>query len=207
MDKKTVMIIEDYEVLLNAYTQLINSSEYYEVIGSFMNCEDTLRKIKKKKPDFLLLDITLPGMSGLDCLKNIYNVLPNTKIIIVSVHENSEHVFEALCAGAVGYLTKRSDGTKLIEALDLADAGGAPMSIKIAKMVVDSFNTNRFDDLTKKENEVLSLLAQGKSYEGISQELYVSVNTIKFHIRNIYDKLRVHTRDEAVALYKGKNKT
>jgi len=200
--KKKIVIIEDYQVALQAYITTINATENFSIVGGFTNCEEALKNIKTLNPDFVLMDITLPGMSGIEGTKKIKELLPKTSIIMVSVHENSKHVFDALCAGAIGYVTKSSDHTKLLSALHQANEGGAPMSIKIARMVVESFQEKKFDELTEKENQVLMLLAQGKSYTSIGELLFVSRNTIKYHVRHIYEKLHINSRDEAIELLK-----
>ena len=202
--KKTVVLIEDYALVLESFTKIINLTKDFEVIEGFTNCEEALEQIDKLNPDFVLMDITLPGMSGIEGIKRIKTILPSVTIIVVSVHENSKFVFEALCAGAVGYVTKSSGQEKLIEALYQAKMGGAPMSINIARMVVESFQKQYFNDLTDKENEVLNLLSEGKSYASIGENLNVSINTIKFHVRNIYEKLHVSNKNELINLLKKK---
>ena len=202
--KKTVVLIEDYALVLESFTKIINLTKDFKVIEGFTNCEEALERIDKLNPDFILMDITLPGMSGIEGIKRIKTILPSVTIIVVSVHENSKFVFEALCAGAVGYVTKSSGQEKLIEALYQAKMGGAPMSINIARMVVESFQKQYFNDLTDKENEVLNLLSEGKSYASIGDNLNVSINTIKFHVRNIYEKLHVSSKNELMNLLKKK---
>ena len=202
--KKTVVLIEDYALVLESFTKIINLTKDFEVIEGFTNCEEALEQIDKLNPDFVLMDITLPGMSSIEGIKRIKTILPSVTIIVVSVHENSKFVFEALCAGAVGYVTKSSGQEKLIEALYQAKMGGAPMSINIARMVVESFQKQYFNDLTDKENEVLNLLSEGKSYASIGENLNVSINTIKFHVRNIYEKLHVSNKNELINLLKKK---
>ncbi len=204
MEKYSVIIVEDYEVILEGYLNLISSSLDYEVVGAFTSYEKSTGCIKRTLPDLILIDIGLPGISGIEAIGRIKCISPDSKVIVVSVHENSEHVFDALCNGAIGYLTKRSNPDEILNAMDQALKGGAPMSMNIAKMVVDSFKTTGFEQLTKKENLVLASLANGKSYSGISDEMDLSLNTIKFHIRNIYSKLQVKNRDDAVDLYNKK---
>lgn len=200
--KKKIVIIEDYLLTLESYIKMINDTDQFFVIEGFTNCEDALKKIKQLAPDFVLIDITLPGMNGIEGIKHIKILLPEVSIIVVTVHENSKHVFDALCAGAIGYVTKSSDDKKLLFALHQADKGGAPMSIKIARMVVESFQDQTLDELTDRENQVLTLLAEGKSYTSIGESLFVSRNTIKSHVRNIYEKLHINSRDEAIQLLK-----
>ncbi len=202
---KKVVLIEDYEIVLQSYSKIIDDSDDFEVVGGFMNCEDAIKEIKNLSPEFILIDITLPGMSGIEGIKQIKMILPSVTIIVVTVHENSKYVFEALCAGAVGYLTKSSGEEKLLKALYQANYGGAPMSINIARMVVESFQEKKLEELTERENKVLTLLSEGKSYANIGEELNVSLNTIKYHVRNIYEKLHVSNKSEAIKFFKNKS--
>ena len=203
--KKKVVLIEDYQIVLESFTKIINTTNDFVVVNGFYSCEEALTQIQEINPDFILIDISLPGMNGIEGIKRIKLILPEVSIIVVTVHENSRYVFDALCMGAMGYVTKSSGGDKLIEALYQAEAGGAPMSINIARMVVESFQKKQFYNLTDKENQVLGFLSEGKTYASIAEDLKVSVNTIKFHVRNIYEKLHVSTKDELINLLKNKN--
>ena len=191
-----IVLIEDYEILRKSLKEIVNQEEGYEVVGDFDSYEAALPKIKEMKPDIVLTDITLPGISGIEGIKQLKQLLPQVAIIVVSVHENSQYVFDALCAGAVGYLTKNSGKQKVVDALNQLKQGGAPMSVNIARMVVESFQQKTHNDLTQRENEVLDLLSKGKSYASIADELCLSVNTIKTHVKNIYEKLQVSSREE-----------
>ena len=193
-----VILVEDYEILRKSLKEIVNQEEGYEVVGDFESYEAALPKIKELEPDILLTDITLPGINGIEGIKLVRQILPQVAIIVVSVHENSQYVFDALCAGAVGYLTKNSGKQKVIEALNQLKLGGAPMSVNIARMVVESFQQKRHNDLTQRENEVLDLLSKGKSYASIADELCLSVNTIKTHVKNIYEKLQVSSKEELI---------
>ncbi len=201
---KRVILIEDYDIVLQSYKKIIDNSEGFKVVGTYHNCEDALINIKKLAPDYVMIDITLPGMNGIEGIRHIKSKLPKVSIIVVTVHENSKYVFEALCAGAVGYLTKSTGTDKLLQALNQAEDGGAPMSINIARMVVESFQEKKFEELTERENRVLTLLSDGKSYANIGEDLNVSLNTIKYHVRNIYEKLHVKNKSEAIRLFKSK---
>lgn len=197
--KHTVIIIEDNLPLRQAFEEIINSSDNFEVLDCYTTCEEAIENIKSDCPDIILMDIDLPGLNGVDGTKIIKQKLPNTIIIMVTVYENSEMVFNALCAGATGYLTKNLKPSDLINALKEAVSGGAPMSIHIAKMVVSSFQKKNSDiQLSIREKEVLTLLANGHSYDSIGEKLFISKNTIKFHLKNIYIKLQVHSNIEAV---------
>lgn len=197
--KHKVVIIEDNIPLSEAFVEIIDKSEHYKVVDAYSNCEEAIKNIKDDSPKIILMDIDLPGINGVEGTKIIKQKLPNVLIIMVTVYENSEIVFNALCAGASGYLTKNFKPIELIEALDEAIAGGAPMSIHIAKMVVSSFQKqNSQIVLSQREKEVLTLLAEGNSYDIIGDKLCISRNTIKFHLKNIYIKLQVHSNIEAI---------
>lgn len=183
---------------------MIDDCPDFEVVGTYYNCEDALSEIDTKAPDYVIIDITLPGMNGIEGIRHIKSKLPNVSIVVVTVHENSQYVFDALCAGAIGYLTKSSGKEQLLASLYQAKKGGAPMSINIARMVVESFQEKKLKELSARENNVLTLLSEGKSYAVIGEELNVSLNTIKYHIRNIYEKLHVKNKVEAIQLFKSK---
>ena len=191
-----VVLIEDYEVLRNSFKDIINQEEGYVVVGDFESYEEALPKIKKLNPDIIFTDITLPGINGIEGTKQLKQLLPDVSIIVISVHENSKYVFNALCAGAIGYLTKNSGKQKVVEALQQLKVGGAPMSVNIARMVVESFQNKQHNELTDRENDVLNLLSKGQSYASIADQLFLSVNTIKTHVRNIYEKLQVKSKTE-----------
>lgn len=194
-----IVIIEDNLPLANGYKKIIDKTEKYIVSDIYQNCEDAIKNLKEDLPKIILMDIELPKMNGVEGTKKIKNLFPKIDIIIVTVYENSKTVFDALCAGASGYLSKNSSKLELITALDEVLDGGAPMSIHIAKMVVSSFRKATSSILTERETEVLSLLASGKSYNSVAEKLFISVNTIRFHIKNIYEKLQVNSKEEAIA--------
>jgi DNA-binding NarL/FixJ family response regulator len=200
MNEKKIIIIEDNQDVSKGFELLINNSENYRVVTVYDNCEDAIKEIKKVKPDIILMDIDLPGINGIQGTSIIKNQHPNIDIIMITVFENSERVFEAMCAGAIGYLTKNNGYQELIRALDEASKGGAPMSANIARMIVKSFEKNIVQNpLSKKETVVLTQLAEGKSYKSIALNLDVSVDTVKFHIKNIYIKLQVNNKEDAIA--------
>ncbi|KAA1246016.1 response regulator transcription factor [Aquimarina sp. RZ0] len=198
---KNLILIEDYTLLRESYKEIINNSQFYKVIGDYESCEKALEAIKKITPDIILIDISLPGMDGIEGIKHFKYQIPEVQIIVLTVHEQSNYIFEALCAGAVGYLTKTGGNQQILEALDQLQNGGAPMSSCIARKVVESFRIKKIESLSTRENEVLELLSKGKSYASIANTLFLSINTIKTHIRNIYEKLQVSNRDAAVQLY------
>lgn len=193
-----VVIVEDNVPLSDAFKEIINDSEDFKVVDAYTSCEDAIKYLKQDQPNIILMDIELPGMSGVEGTKTIKSLSPDVIIIVVTVYENSEVVFDALCAGASGYLTKNISSSRLIEAMKEAILGGAPMSIRIARMVVQSFRKANNSNLSDREIEVLKLLASGKSYQSIGDELFISRNTIKFHIKNIYEKLQVQNKEQAI---------
>lgn len=197
--KKRIVIIEDNIPLGKAFEEIINSNDNYKVIDNYSNCEDAIENLINDSPDIILMDIDLPGINGVEGTKIIKKKTPKVNIIMITVYENSEMVFDALCSGACGYLTKNLKPQELINALEEAVSGGAPMSINIAKMVVNSFQKKSSDIvLSEREKDVLTYLAEGNSYDSISEKLFISKNTIKFHLKNIYIKLQVHSNIEAV---------
>jgi DNA-binding NarL/FixJ family response regulator len=198
LEMKRVVIIEDNEPLNEAFCAVINQSERFRIAGSYIHCEAALAQLSQDKPDVVLMDIQLPGMDGVTGTKMIKKQWPTALVVIITVFEDSSYVFDALCAGATGYLTKNLSSARLIEALEEAVEGGAPMSMNIAKMVVGSFRKNHESILSERETEVITLLAQGKSYKSIGDTLFISRNTIKFHIKNIYEKLQVNSREMAI---------
>jgi DNA-binding NarL/FixJ family response regulator len=194
-----VVIIEDNIPLRDGFVEVINKTKNFHVVDAYGNCEDAIERLKTDNAFIYLVDIDLPGMSGVEGTKLIKKALPNSHIIMVTVYENSTMVFDALCAGATGYLTKNVSPNEIVDALDEVISGGAPMSIKIAKMVVSSFQKQPSKiELSKREKEVLTLLADGNSYDSIAEQLFISKNTIKFHLKNIYIKLQVNSNIEAV---------
>lgn len=199
MEQKRIVIIEDNSEVSAGLQFLINFSEAYRVVGTFESCELALEALPSLQPDIILMDVDLPGMNGIEGTRLVKIKYPQIEILIVTVFENSERVFDALCAGASGYITK-SSGTKLmLEALDEMVRGGAPMSANIARMVVQSFNKNSKPNiLTQREQEILLLLSKGKSYKSISTMLQISLATVKFHLKNIYIKMQVSNKEDAI---------
>lgn len=202
MFQNKVVIIEDNESILEALTDIINSSKKFKAIGSFTSGEKAISFINKnEKPEIILVDIQLDGINGIETIKKIKKKTPQILPIVISVHENSKYIFDALCAGAVGYLNKNTSPQELIIALEQARSGGAPMSSNIARKVVESFQSPHQKELSERENQILNLLAKGKSYASIADELFLSINTIKTHTRNIYEKLQVNSKKEIIEKY------
>lgn len=193
-----VVIVEDDETIRNGFTYLINESGSYRVVKSYPNAETALGHIKNDEPQVVLLDIELPGMKGLDAIPRFRQLVPGAHILMLTVYDNEENVFKALSRGASGYLTKNDSTDKITDAIREVMEGGAPMSMNIAKMVIRSFHRNQNSPLTKRETEILEQIANGKSRSKIAKEMFIDLETVKSHIKNIYVKLNVHSRDEAI---------
>jgi DNA-binding NarL/FixJ family response regulator len=198
--KKRVLIIEDDPEIRHSFQVIVNSSQNFVVVSTYNSCESAIKHLSSDKPEIVLMDIGLPGgMNGIQGTKIIKEKSPGTEIVMVSVYEDSELVFEALKSGASGYITKSANYQELLAALEEIVRGGAPMSSKIARMVIDNFHVNLNSPLTRRETEILSLIAEGKTYTQISEELFISKETSKTHIKNIYSKLQVKCKSEAIA--------
>jgi DNA-binding NarL/FixJ family response regulator len=195
---KRIIIVEDDHIIRNAFVTLIQQSGDYTVANAYSNAEAAIKNVKDDAPDICLMDIELPGMNGIEAIPKIKALSPNTQVVVVTVYENDDLVFKALCEGASGYLTKNMPPQKLIDSLKELENGGAPMSTNIARLVVSSFHKNRQSPLTARELEVLELLSSGKSYSTIADQLFVDKETVKSHIKNIYLKLEVHSKAEAI---------
>ena len=195
-----ITIIEDNDKIREGFAAVVESSGRYDVVSQYSNCEDAIRHLQEDLPDVVLMDIGLPGMSGVEGTIRIKKRLPGSIILIITVMEDSEKVFQSLCAGAGGYIVKNSDVEDIVRSIDEALAGGAPMSLQIAKMVVQSFNRPGGSPLSARETEVLQGIAQGKSYTKIATELFVSKDTVRSHIKNIYRKLAVNSKAEALKI-------
>lgn len=197
--KKRVLIVEDDPEIRNSFSLIVNSSQKFMVVNAYGNCEDAIANLGKDRPEIVLMDVELPGMNGIKGTKIIKDKLPSAEIVMVTVYEDSDLVFEALKAGASGYITKSANYVELLSALEEIARGGAPMSSRIARMVIDNFHVNPNSPLTKRETEILQLISEGKTYTQISEELFISKETAKTHIKNIYSKLQVNSKAEALA--------
>jgi len=197
--KKRVMIVEDDQEIRNSFNLIVNSSQRFTVVGAYGGCEEAISNLHRDKPEIVLMDIELPGMNGIKGTQIIKDKSPNTEVIMVTVYEDSELVFEALKAGATGYITKSANYMELLNALEEIIRGGAPMSSRIARMVIDNYHINPNSPLTKRETTILQLISEGKTYTQISEELFISKETSKTHIKNIYSKLQVNSKSEAIA--------
>jgi DNA-binding NarL/FixJ family response regulator len=175
-------------------------SDEFVCIGAFADAESAVKKIPELKPDVILMDINLPGMSGIDCLKQLKPKMPDLDVIMLTVFADDETVFDSLCAGACGYITKNASPEKILDAIREVRDGGAPMSGRIARMVVSSFKVpgDTSSQLTEREREVLDQLCKGKSYKMVADALNITHDTVRHHIKNIYKKLEVHSVSEAI---------
>ncbi|MGJ7032689.1 response regulator [Niabella hirudinis] len=193
-------IIEDDEVIRKGYTSLLSPDEDFFVSGNFASVEDALQQLETLRPDIILLDIQLPGMRGVDALPVIKKILPGVHVIMLTVHESDDLIFTALKNGASGYLTKNTSFAKIKEHIRDVAGGGGAMSTGIALQVMKYFQKNQHSPLTKRETEILEYVAEGKSRSKIAQELFIDQETVKSHIKNIYHKLDVNSRAEALSV-------
>ena len=201
-----VAIVEDNHIIREGLAALINGTSGYKCIGDYFDCESFLLDLEKIDPDVVLMDIALPGINGIEGVKRATEIKPGLDVLMLTIYEDSEKVFDALCAGACGYLVKKTPPSRLLEAIKEVNEGGSPMSSRIARQVIRAFKeVNITSDeesdfnLSSREKEVLTLLGEGNNYKEIADELFISVDTVRHHIRNIYKKLHVHSRSEAVA--------
>ena len=203
-DAIRVMLIEDQRDVREGLAVLINGSSGFRCIASFRTMEEALRATERELPDVILTDIGLPGMSGVEGTRVLKERHPDLPIVALTVYDDDEDVFDALCAGASGYLLKNTPPARLLESLREVASGGAPMSPEVARRVINLFREFRPPErashrLTPQESGLLKLIIDGHSYKTAGAELGVSVSTISFHLQNIYSKLQVHSKSEAVA--------
>ncbi|RQO30541.1 DNA-binding response regulator [Taibaiella sp. KBW10] len=193
-----IVLIEDDAIIRESFQFLLNEAEGYNVKAVFADAESALKNVVGLNPDVILLDIQLPGLSGLQALPKLKTLVPDTAIIILSVNELQDTVFEALSKGASGYLTKNTPPQKILEAINEVMLGGGPMSAHIARMVVNSFQRSNESPLTKRETEILEQIANGKTRGKIADEFFIDLETVKSHLKNIYSKLDVHSKADAI---------
>lgn len=198
MQNKTVVIIEDESELRKCFSLIIAGTKRYDVIGEYATAEEAIPRILKKAPDIILMDIQLPGQSGIEATQYIKERNHLIEIIMLTVHSDDEMVFDSLKAGASGYISKGNDYMEIIAALDEIVEGGAPLSGRIARMVVNNFHANLNSPLTKRERQIIQLMGKGWSYSQIAEELLIARETAKSHIRNIYAKLKVNSKSAAL---------
>jgi DNA-binding NarL/FixJ family response regulator len=207
----SVSIVEDDARVRGSLARLIDGTPGFRCVSNHSSAEDALREIPKFKPDVVLMDINLPGLNGVECARQLKPQLPATQIIMLTVYRNTEHIFNALAAGATGYMLKQTPPAELLAAIREVHAGGSPMSGHIARKLVQSFqqpvpDTSESQSLSPREAEVLNLLAKGFLYKEIADSMKVSYATVHTHIRHIYEKLHVRSRTEAVAKHLGQNR-
>jgi len=197
----SVSIAEDLPEIRSTLERIIKAAPDMLLLSSSSNAEDASPAIVEAQPDVVIMDINMPGMSGIDCIKKIGGDCPKTQFMIFTIYENDEKIFDALAAGASGYILKKTAPEKIIDAIKDLYNGGSPMSTPIARKVINHFkekNQPGHVDLTKKENEILNLLSKGFLYKEIAAKLSISVGTVTQHIHNIYVKLHVTNRTEAI---------
>lgn len=193
-----VSLIEDDSTIREGYVFLLQNAANIKVVSNYSNVDDALKKIGNDEPDVILLDIEMPGTSGIDALPKLKKLLPETYILMLTVYEQANNIFRALGTGASGYLTKNSSPEKIISAIHEVMEGGGPMSANIARLVISSFQRSDASPLTRRETEILEHIAVGKSRKKIAEELFIDLETVKSHIKNIYQKLDVHSKEDAL---------
>ncbi len=200
-----VGIVEDDAVLRKTLARIISETRGFRCVAECATGEEALVELPRQKPAVVLMDLNLPQMSGVDCIRRLKELLPDTPIIVLTVYEDSEHIFRALKAGANGYLLKRAEPDEVLTAIRDAREGGAPMSSQIARRVVLSFHepaqSSEAVALTDRENEILSFLSKGFANKEIADKMNIGVPTVRTHLRHIYEKLHVRSRTEAVVKF------
>ena len=207
----TISIVEDNDKLRGTLAKVIGRAEGFRFVSDYANAEDALADLPKIKPDVVLMDINLPGMNGVECVRKLKVLLPKTQVMMLTVYEDTENIFNALAAGANGYMLKRTPTKELIAAIHEVQRGGSPMTTHIARLVVQSFQKpvatspqpagGELFELSEREQQVLDLLVQGLIYKEIADKLNIGYETVHTYIRRIYEKLQVRTRTEAVAKF------
>ncbi len=211
-----ISIVEDNDKLRGTLAKVIGRAEGFRFVSDYASAEDALAELPKVKPDVVLMDINLPGMNGVECVRKLKAMLPQIQVMMLTVYEDTESIFNALAAGANGYMLKRTPTKELIEAIREVHRGGSPMTTNIARLVVQSFQkpvaatapppgatgsapAGEVSELSEREQQVLDLLVQGLIYKEIADKLNIGYETVHTYIRRIYEKLQVRTRTEAVA--------
>jgi len=202
----TVSIVEDNDELRGTLARVLSRAEGFRSLSQYANAEEALKALPQENPDVVLMDINLPEMNGVECVRQLRQVAPQIQVIMLTVYEDTEHIFNALAAGATGYLLKRTPRAELLEAIREVHQGGSPMTAHIARKVVQSFtkpaaSVQPAENLSPREQEVLDCLSKGFLYKEIAEKLGISYETVHTYIRRIYEKLQVRTRTEAVARF------
>lgn len=197
-----ICIVEDLKDAREEIVGLLSMDKRFEMQNAYSNAETAATGLPLKQPDIVIMDINLPGMNGIDCIKKVKNTCPHTQFIMFTVYENDENVFDALEAGASGYLLKKTPMQKIVDSLIELHQGGAPMSMQIARKVIEKMQGNKttgqIEALTFREDEVLHCLAKGLLYKEVANKLNITIGTVRQHIHNIYKKLHVQNRTEAL---------
>src|SRR5215471_2490054 len=207
----SVSIVEDDGGVRTTLAKLIDSSPGFRCLSQHPTAESALQDMPKANPEVVLMDINLPGLSGVECVRRLKPLLPQTQVIMLTVYQNTDHIFKALSAGATGYLLKQTPPAELLDAIREVHGGGSPMSSHIARKIVQSFQKpaspiQKQDELSPREAQVLELLSRGFLYKEIGETLGLSYATVHTHIRHIYEKLHVRSRTEAVARHLGQTR-
>lgn len=206
-----VIVVEDNKTIREGLSFIIDATEGMQTLATFSNIEDYLEKLPNLMPDIILMDIGLPGKNGIEGVRETIKIIPDATILMQTVYEDSDRIFDAICAGASGYLLKKTPPQKIIDAITEAHSGGSPMSSSIARKIVTFLQNKEIKSnnpeilLTEREKEILSELTKGNSYKMIADTLNLSIDTIRYHITKIYKKLHVHNQSEAVAITIKKN--
>ena len=198
-----VSIVDDNLPFLETLQSFLNHSEGFECVSVYVDPAVALRELPKDLPDVVLMDLQMPGMTGIECVAALRQECSGVRAIMLTVFEQDENIFQALAAGAYGYLVKRTPPMKILDAIREVMEGGSPMSAHIARKVVASFHQAATISLSSQEREVLGRLARGHTYACIATEMGIAIHTVRNYIRRIYEKLQVHSRTEAVAKFKG----
>jgi DNA-binding NarL/FixJ family response regulator len=202
----TVSIVEDNDKLRGTLARLLDRSDGFRCLSQYASAEDALKDLPQARPNVVLMDINLPGMNGVEAVRKLKPALPATQFVMLTVYEDADHIYNALSAGATGYLLKQTPREELLLALGDVHRGGSPMTSNIARKVVQSFKQTRVpvppgEELSPREQEVLELLARGYLYKEIAERLNISVPTVNTYIRRMYEKLHVRSRAQAVAKF------
>lgn len=210
-DKIKISIVEDSPSYRETFAALIESSNKLELISVFDNAEDAVKQIPNDKPDIVLMDLNLPGRTGIEATRYLKSKMDNVQIMVITVYDDSHKVFEALAAGANSYLLKRTAPEEIIDSIIDLHNGGSPMTPQIARMVVQNFReelsqNDELKNLSDREREILSHLAKGYSYKEIGEELFISTETVRGHLRKVYKKLQVRSSSQAILKYLGKSR-
>lgn len=198
-DNIKLSLVEDDPEIRKNLALIINTSDGMICENTYDNAEDFLTALDEEKPNVVLMDISLPGITGIKAVEKMKEMAPEVEALMLTVHQDDQLVFDSLCAGASGYLVKNTPPQRIVEAIRETMSGGAPMSTSIARMVVKSFRRQQQTDLTEREMDVLDQLCKGKSYKLIADALFISQDTVRSHIKSIYKKLEVNSKSEAVA--------